>query len=200
MDAYRKAIFENVVAYFACEFHDFHGYWPAQTWIYKFLALLDFGMMKKTGVPALGLEYKALENGPAPKILYDHRDNIANSKFKFEHPANSQSNRFDVIAEEPDMDQIPGCIVDEMDLICNKYLQEGIDLDDVIYDTHENIRAWRVAWEKAKKNKCNSQPMSFADEFEDDLNEIDDKNLTPAQDAFLFYEATRYLETPAEVY
>ena len=58
---------ENAVAYFAQEYRRAYKRWPAQMWIYKLLALLDFRILKATGRPCLGLDYFAMENGPVPQ-------------------------------------------------------------------------------------------------------------------------------------
>lgn len=64
---------EHAIAFFAGKFRSARGFWPAQMWIYKLLALLDFRMLMATGRPCLGMQYLAVENGPVPQELYDNR-------------------------------------------------------------------------------------------------------------------------------
>jgi hypothetical protein len=55
----------------------------SQTYLYKYLALFNFGILIKTGRTALDLEYTTMENGPVPNEIYQNRHNYETELFKF---------------------------------------------------------------------------------------------------------------------
>lgn len=193
---YRRQKILNAVAYFASEFFKRRGYYPRQTWIYKMLALLDFGMLRKSGTPCLGLNYYAMEMGPVPQELYNSRHCLGNEKFEFI----STDRGWRVEARgEPDLDFFSDDELDEMDSIIDTYVTENADLNGLIDASHEKIRAWRVAWEQAKRLGKGKMFMEFADEFDEGLFSKSEEELTPEESRFLcFYEMTK-AEERAEV-
>ncbi len=183
---------ENAVAFFASEYKKARGYWPAQMWIYKLLALLDFGMLRATGRPCLGLEYLAMENGPVPQHLYSHRQTgIESDVFRFV-PAASWG-RFDVMAlKEPDLNYFSDRAVEEMENLAEEFIRSDKSLRDVVEVTHS-----LAAWHKARKaaQQCGRRMlMEYADEFPVNPADKDPEGLTWQEEAFLVYEKRREAE------
>jgi hypothetical protein len=188
---YREQKIDNAIAYFASEFHARKGYYPRQTWIYKFLALLDFRTLKKTGIPCLGLEYDAMKYGPVPSRLYDKRPGLETDKFRFV-TTNDKGCRVEA-KKDPDLDFFSDNELDVMDEILIDYTQEDADLDTLINDAHKEILAWNKAWRLAVKEGRGRMPMEFADEF-GNLSKKKEKELTPEEERFLYYHDISALE------
>lgn len=180
MILYRDQKILSAVVYFADEFKKRRGYYPRQTWIYKFLALLDFGVLLKTGIPCLGLNYVAMERGPVPWELYDSWDCLKSDTFEF---VRTHDGGWRVeIRGGADLDVFSDDELDEMDSILNAYAAEGVDLNGLIEEAHRKIRSWRVAWEQARQLGKRKMFMEFADEFGDDLKKPDTCPVSSEQD------------------
>ena len=79
----REEKLKNAVCFFASE-HERLTHKPlAHTFLYKYLAFLDFASLEKTGCPALGLLYRALGGGPVPIPIHGERDMLRNECFIF---------------------------------------------------------------------------------------------------------------------
>ena len=83
MIPYQKEKFENAICFFASEHYKATRKALTQTYLYKYLALLDFRSIETTGKPVLGLEYMAMEKGPVPIKLYRERETIKSDCFEF---------------------------------------------------------------------------------------------------------------------
>ncbi len=195
MVLYQEQKIRNAVAYFASGFRQRRGFFPHQTWIYKFLALLDFGLLLKRGTPCLELTYVAMKRGPVPLELYDARTCLKNDLFKFVETPNG-GRRVEVLGT-PDLDVFSDEELDEMDSILDTYAVDGIGLDSLIDVAHEKIRSWRVAWEQAQQLGRGRMFMEFADEFGGAL-EKPEEELTPAESRFLCYRDMKEAEARAE--
>ncbi len=191
MIPYREQKIDNAVTYFAYKFHARKGYYPRQTWVYKFLALLDFRTLKKTGIPCLGLEYDAMKYGPVPSKLYDKRLRLETDKFRF---VNTKDKGCRVEAKkDPELDFFSDNELDVMDEILITYTQEDSDLDTLIKDAHKEIVAWNKAWNLAVKEGRGKKRMEFVDEFRN-LSKKKEKDLTPEEERFLNYQNITALE------
>lgn len=191
MIPFRKQKFENAVAYFAFEFNRRKGYYPRQTWIYKFLALLDFRSLKKTGVPCIGLEYDAMKFGPVPNILYNSRSCLRFKKFKFIKTADGGF-RVEPVGK-PNLDYFADDEIDLMEEILDDYTRDGVNLDNLIANAHKEIKAWNKAWDIAIKYGRGRMPMRYEDEF-DDLSKKSENELTPEEEYFLVYKSMKDTE------
>ena len=180
---------ENAVAFFATEFEKRYKHWPAQMWIYKLLALLDFRMLKVTGRPCIGIEYTAMKNGPVPNVLYFNRYNgIASDVFQIVSAGNQ---RFDIEAKkEPDLDYFSERAIDEMKNLAREFIESGRTLGDLIAETHK-LRSWNAAMEAAREIGRESLPMEYADEFEENPMTKDGDKLTFQEESFVEYEKRR---------
>ncbi|GHV31025.1 hypothetical protein FACS1894167_12740 [Synergistales bacterium] len=190
MILYQKQKMENAIAYFASEYRRRKGRSLTQTWIYKFLALLDFRVLKKTGTPCLGIEYHAMKMGPVPIIIYgkakkktDKQQIYKGEKFKFS-PDDGQVSVINT--QEPDLDFFSDLELDEMDAILDEGTTDDANLNRIIEKAHEEIRAWGIAWEKALKENKRAMPMDYTEEFEG-ITEKPAEELTPEEDRYLCY-------------
>ena len=183
MIAFQNQKIGNAVAYFAKSYCDRVGYYPRQTWMYKFLALLDFRVLRQTGTPALGLEYDALEKGPVPIELYDNRFGLKNDYFEFVPTGTGTIEVRNV--SQPNLDYFSDDELDVMDNILDRYATS--DLESLIEDAHSEIRAWRSAWEQAGKLGKKRVSIDFKDEFDPAIFDREESELTPQETRFLCY-------------
>lgn len=188
MIPFREEKIKNAVACFALGFLKRQGYPPRQTWIYKFLALLDFRMLRKTGSPSLGLEYDAMKFGPVPARLYDQRFGLKTDKFRFVATGDGGS-RVEPCGE-PDLDFFSDDELHEIDNILSVYAAEEANLERLINDAHKEIRAWNRAWEVALKVGRGRMPMEYEDEFEN----LSKEDPTPVEERFFLYRDMAALE------
>ncbi|GAH55299.1 unnamed protein product, partial [marine sediment metagenome] len=83
MDIDKNEKLKNAICYFALKHPNKKGAPLYQTYLYKFLAFMDFGSIAENGKPIFGLSYDALEEGPVPMEIYNKRDKLNNEAFKF---------------------------------------------------------------------------------------------------------------------
>ena len=186
MILYQREKIENAIAYFASEYHKRKGYNPTQTWAYKFLALLDFRILKKTGTPCLGLDYSAMEMGPVPIQLYEEikkKQTFVKGKVSFRFQPDPDK-VYVASTAESDLDFFSDLELDEMDAILEEFTR--INLDSVIEKAHEEILSWQVAWKKANDEGKKIMPMDYADEFYS-IAEKPESELSPEEERFLCY-------------
>jgi hypothetical protein len=80
---YQMEKIENAICFFAKE-HQKKARKPLyQTFLYKYLAFLDFISLRETGQPALGLRYLAMEKGPVPIEIYDKKESYSTPLWPF---------------------------------------------------------------------------------------------------------------------
>lgn len=183
----------NAIAFFAIRYKDRYGYWPAQMWIYKLLALLDYRILKATGRPCLGLDYLALDNGPVPSFLYDRRMASQDGEIYCFIPARD-SRRIDVAAkQEPNMDYFSDRAAEEMERLADEFIDSGKDLAYLIDATH-SLNAWRVARRIADQNHRGRVYMEYADEFPDDIASKSVEELSFQEESFLTWKKHSELE------
>lgn len=187
---------ENAIAFFASEFHKRKNYWPAQMWIYKLLALLDFRILMATGRPCFGIEYKAMANGPVPSVLYSTRyDGTPNSSYQFIQVGYKRINI--EALKEPDLDYFSDRVIDEMHNLVREFIDSGKELKDLINETHK-LRSWKAARKDAEEIGRDSIPMRYEDEFEENPMLKDSDNLTFQEENFVEYETHRKEEEELE--
>jgi hypothetical protein len=85
MLAYRKERIDNILLFFAREHYKKTKKYLSQTALYKYIAFFEFRHLKARGDMPLELQYRAMEHGPVPIDIYDHRfDHDFFSKVIFE--------------------------------------------------------------------------------------------------------------------
>lgn len=187
MIAYKKEKLNNAICYFANEVYKRRREYLPQTLLYKLLSYLDFTSIKRTGIPALELKYYAYKNGPVPVDLYQNKSQYETDCFRFEARS---SNRFIFISKkEADLSYFSDSEVGIMNDLLNKYIIKDITMKDIIdnicNDSHKDIKAWKVAYDRGK-NKI----MNYGDTFEEiDKKKFEDLSLN--EERFLVYSALK---------
>ncbi|MCX6090694.1 MAG: DUF4065 domain-containing protein [Candidatus Atribacteria bacterium] len=186
MFAYKKERLENAICFFVKEHKRWRKKDPTQTYIYKYLALFDFGMLIKTGRPVLDLEYMAMERGPVPIEIYSQRDNYETKLFKFV-PQEKNSNVIIVKTKgkKPDLEYFSEVEIEEMKRIVEIYINTSIDTNILSGASHEVI----VPWEKAWYGKKNSM-IKMIDAFPN-ICDKKDEDLSPQEENFLIYSGLK---------
>jgi len=188
MIAYQKERLENAISFFARKIQEIAHKPAYQTYIYKYLALFDFRMLKKRGTPALGIDYDAFEKGPVPKDLYDNIDILESKYFKVN--IDNDGNYYFESTQNPDLDYFSPSEITTMTEIVNQFIRQGMTTREVIEATHQEIKAWQKAW-KNRGDKGRVR-MKYEDSFENIANK-DTKNITPEEEAFLIYNGFQKL-------
>jgi uncharacterized phage-associated protein len=180
MIAYQKKKVENAICYFANE-HKRRTRKPLyQIYLFKYLAFLDFDCLKETGRPSLALEYLAMKKGPVPIEIYNQRDSKKSGCFEFRRIS---EDRYIVEPKgNPDLAYFSPFEISRMKRLIEIFADRFVSSNEMSEASHEEIRAWRVAW-KRKENSL----IKFEDEFDPDVLVKDAKDLTPAEEAFQIY-------------
>jgi len=185
MIAYKTEKTNNAICFFAREVYKLRKQYLPQTLLYKFLSYLDFSSIEKLGKPALELEYRAYKNGPVPVGIYNNREGYQTDCFKFEKRG---TNKFVVIStKEADLDYFSEFEIETMNDLIDKYIKNNLDMkqiiDNICEDSHNEIKAWKVAYDKKKNSRIN---------YSDTFGEIDKKEsnkLSIQEERFLVYHS-----------
>ena len=185
MLAYHKERIENAICYFAAEHKKRAQKAAYQTYIYKYLALFDFQVLKETGKPALDIEYDAYERGPVPKHIYYKRSTHKNRCYRF-IPQGEDS-----IIIEPsrrsNLNYFSEFEIGIMNLILDEFAHPWITTDDLNEASHE-IPAWQKAWKRRGERRRVS--MSYDDNFQD-LEKKSESALSPEEETYLTFKALK---------
>lgn len=192
MIPYQKEKLENAVCFFAAEHYKKTHHRLYQTFLYKYLALFDFGYLKTYGKPALELTYKAMQMGPVPKELYESRDDPHLSNiFKF---IKDEENHIVVVAsKKPNLDYFSKREIDMMKELIEIYGQSYITSGLMSDASHEVILAWKRTWEKHR-----NAIIDFSLEFPGDVFARDENNLTFPEEVFLIQKGLENCTLPSE--
>lgn len=187
MIPYQSEKIENAICFFAKE-HQKKAKKPLyQTFLYKYLAFLDFISLKETGQPALGLRYMAMEKGPVPVEIYDKRESYSTHLFKF---VKDQDNRIVIRPKgDPDLGYFSPCEIEIMARIVEIFATIYIPTRLVSDASHQEIVAWQKTW----KRKPNSI-IDYALEFPDDLLSKPDEERSCAEEHFIISRRLDSLE------
>lgn len=165
----------------------------AQTYIYKYLALIDFKALEETGKPVFDIDYVALRNGPVPSKLYDDRDEIVNDdgfSDVIKLVSDKDGNYWYESKREPDLDYLSDYEIELIESTVEEFAKKGdaLTTEDVIDATHKRIRAWQRAWEnKGDIGRVSINPLhTFGD-----LLQKRQEDLTPTEEVALLYEAIK---------
>ena len=169
---------KNAICYFAQRHPSKKGGAPLyQTYLYKFLAFMDFGSIEERGKPIFGLSYDALDQGPVPMDIYNKRDGLKTDTFEFKK---IDKGKYIVRPrKQANLSYFSKYEIKKMDEILEKYSKRGITTRDV-NDASHSIRAWEVT----EKNKT----ISYDDTFEN-LQIKSKEELTPEEETFLIYKS-----------
>jgi hypothetical protein len=178
MIPYQKEKVENAICFFAKEHRKKTRHFLCQTFLYKYLALFDFGYLKKYGKPALGLSYRAMERGPVPIDIYAKRMDEPWSKlFLFQ----KDEDKFMIIPKgTPDLNYFSAREIKLMNVLIEIYADQFIDSKLMSDASHEEVVAWKRTWKK-KKNDF----IDLSLEFPGNIFEKSEKDLTFPEEVYL---------------
>lgn len=187
MIPYQKEKLESAICFFAKE-HQKKARKPLyQTFLYKYLALLDFTSLRETGQPALGLRYKAMEKGPVPIDLYEKRHAYVSPLAKF---VKDDRGGFMVIAKaDPELDYFSPYELALMGKLIEIYATSYIPTRLMSDASHEEIAAWKRTW-KTKPNGI----IDYALEFRADPICVSESEASYREDHFLVSRTLAALE------
>jgi hypothetical protein len=179
MIAYQQEKLDNAICFFAIEHKQLSGKPLTQTYLYKYLAFLDFSMVKETGVPTLGLDYRAMKRGPVPVPLYNERHKKKTGLYEFK----KQEENIFIIEPKgpPNLDYFSEMEKEKMaELVC-RYARRYSRTDEICEDSHKQISAWA----RTLKN----QIIDYRLMFKDDILSKKAEDLTPAEENYITYLA-----------
>jgi hypothetical protein len=178
MIAYRKERINHVILFFAKEHYKKTQKYLFQTALYKYLAFFEFRYLKSYGEMPLDLEYKAMEHGPVPIEIYAKRQT---------------RNYFTLVSFEPagngfivkpigkfNPDYFAETELEEMRNLIEIFAQKWVTSSVMSDSSHKDIRAWRVTYKKHP-----NQIINPIDEFDRNILEIPEEELTPQEERFL---------------
>jgi hypothetical protein len=179
MIPYQKEKIENAICFFAKEHYKHTRHHLHQTFLYKYLALFDFGYFKKYGKQPLGLKYKAMERGPVPPEIYGRRMDGQWSKLFIFQP--EESNTFVIIHKDnPNLDFFNRREIKFLNELIEIYAQSYITSKLMSDVSHESILAWRKTWNKEK-----NALIDFSLEFSGDVFEKPEDELTFPEEVYI---------------
>ena len=184
MIPYRNEKIQNAIAYFA-ERHRKKARKPLyQTFLYKYLAFLDFFSLRETGHPVLDLVYRAMERGPVPIEIYGNKTETPSYKFK-----KDKWGEFVVEKAKADLGYFSTYEIELMGKLIEIFAQRWVTSGVVSDSSHESIKAWRRTWER-KPNDI----IDPALEFEEDIFLKNDDQLSYQEETYLTFRAIKNLE------
>lgn len=189
MRAYKKERLENAIAYMIKIHTQLTGRRVSQTYIYKYLALIDFKAFEESGKPVFDLDYVAMKKGPVPIELYDRRDEIVdNESFSdvIRLVSDSDGNYWYEKKQEPDLDFLSDYEIELIETTVEEFASKGNALvsDDVVEATHLRIKAWQKAWEnRGYSGRVAINPLHT---FSGLLGK-NEEELNPIEETALFY-------------
>jgi len=182
MIPYQKEKIENAICFFAREHLKKTKHPLYQTFLYKYLAFLDFESLRETGRPCLGLTYKAMERGPVPMEIYSKRNEFKTPLFEFYH---DQEGRFTIHSKcKANLDYFSKFEINQMHRLIEIYAKSYIPAKIISDASHESIISWKKTW---KKNP--NGIMDYDAEFDDNLFNKKEKELNYSEESYLIYRA-----------
>jgi len=153
-----------------------------QTYLYKYLAFLDFYSLRETGRPVLEMVYQAMERGPVPMEIYGNK--IDTKTFKF---VKDKIGEFIVSPAKPCMEYFSQYEIELMDRLVEIFATQWITTKIMSDASHEDILAWKRTWHKNP-----NAIIDYALEFNEDLFMKDESELTYPESIFLMYKAMTF--------
>lgn len=160
MIAYQKEKIENAICFFAKEHYKKTHHYVYQTFLYKYLALFDFGYFKEYGKQPLGLKYRAMERGPVPVEIYSKRTESKWSSL-FEFRQDKDDNYIIIHKSNPNLDFFSQREVKLMNKLIEIYAESYITAKLMSDVSHESISAWRKTW-RIEKNDFIDFSLEFS--------------------------------------
>ena len=181
MIAYRNQKIENAICFFAQEHKKATKQPLYQTYLFKYLAFLDFESLKHTGRPSLGLTYRAMARGPVPIEIYNHRDSYKSDCATFRKV---DKDKYIVESKEsPDLVYFSSYEISQMRRLIEIFADRFVKSNEMSEASHQEIKAWQKAWRRAENSI-----IKLEDEFDENIFSKSSKDLSPAEEAFLIYK------------
>lgn len=191
MIPYQKEKMENAVCFFAHEHRKKTRHQLYQTFLYKYLALFDFGYLRKYGNPPLSLTYKAMPRGPVPMEIYGHRDDPALSE-AFTLQEDASKNFLVIPRKTPDLDYFSQREVQFMHNLIEIYAQTYTTSRIMSDASHQEIKAWRKTYSRQQ-----NAVIDFALEFDGDISTKPEENLTFPEEVYLVQKGLETCSSPS---
>jgi len=188
MIPYRKEKLLNAICFFAIEHHKKTSKPLYQTYLYKYLALLEFKSIEETGRPVFGLTYIAMDKGPVPIELYNKREDIDTEFFRFKDQGDG---KFIIIPKikSANLDYFSPYEIEQMRRLIEIYANRFVFSSEMSEASHQEIKAWQKAWR--------AQPNSIIDYdfcFDENIKEKREAELSDAEENYLLYKTFEELE------
>jgi len=175
MIPYQKEKVENAVLFFAQQQQKCARKPLYQTYLFKYLAFLDFESLKLTGRPSLGLTYRALEKGPVPIALYNREMEFDSFDF-----INDEQGKYVKAKKGPDMSYFSNFEIKLMDKLIEIFATRYVYSKHMSDASHEEISAWR------KTRRSNPDGIiDFSLTFDGDLHGKSNEELTYPEECYL---------------
>ena len=191
MIAYKREKLENALSYIIKIHETLAKKEATQTYIYKYMALVDFKSLEETGRPVFDFDYIALKKGPVPAKLYDFRENIVDDEDFFDVIKLKMTDEGNFVyknKKEPDLDYLSDYEINLIETTVESYANEKVKTQHLIDATHEKIKAWDTAWEH--RDGVDRVIIDPLDTFED-IKTKEQEELSPTEEIALFYHALR---------
>ena len=179
MIPYRKEKIQNAIVFFAREHRKKTRKPLYQTYLYKYLAFLDFISLREIGRPALELIYKAMQRGPVPIEIYKEKADTPLYKF-----VKNELGEIIVTNNKPNMDYFSSYEIELMYRLIEIYATSWMTTDVMSDASHEDIAAWRRTYYQNPNTT-----IDYILEFDDDLLSKRENELTYPEEAYLTYRA-----------
>jgi len=176
MIPYRDEKIKNAANFFAQEHRKRAGKPLYQTHLYKYLTYLEFYSIKETGMPALGLTFRAMTHGPVPLEVYQEKEAVTGCKF-----VQDQFGEQVIPTSNPDLDYFSEYELKLMKQLLDRFSHYWITANDMSESTHKDINAWK----RTRKNEI----IDPALEFEGNIFEKKDEDLTFPELVYLTQQA-----------
>jgi hypothetical protein len=170
--------------FFAKEHYKKTHKYLSQTALYKYLAFFEFRYLKSYGEMPLALEYKAMEHGPVPIEIYANRE--TRNYFTLVSFEPTESGFIVKPAGKFNPDYFAETELTEMRNLIEIFARQWIGAGVMSNASHNDIRAWRVTYRKQPNHIIN--PI---DEFERNILEIPEEELTPQEERYLTQKAIK---------
>jgi len=183
MIAYQKEKIENAICFFAFEHKKKTRKPLSQTFLYKYLAFLDFKSLEETGQPALGLKYMAMAKGPVPIELYEKKDHLTTPCFSFKKISDK---KYIIVPgkEKPNLDFFSPYEIKKMQQLIEIFADKFVQTKHASEASHQDIKAWVRAY-----NKKPNSIIDYSLQFDKKISLKPESELTYPEETYLTYSA-----------
>ena len=188
MISYQKEKIENAICFFALNHKKVTRQDLPQTFLYKYLAMLDFQSIKDNGIPVLGLTYRAMDYGPVPIEIYGERERYKSECFDF---VKRDEKKIVVVPKKdatPDLDYFSAYEIKSMNRLIEIFADKFVTSMVISDVSHVEIRAWA----RAREIKKNSY-IDYALNFDGDIRNKKEEELKTAERNYLIYHSLEML-------